>query len=86
MTNEEAIRRLKPIVDNEAYTDAFQDTCRLAIAALEKQIPKKPLNGKSCPNCFYGGLKYDCEHNLFVLIDYHHCKACGQTIDWSDEK
>lgn len=42
MTKEEAIRRLKRIADNEAYADKFQDACRLAVAALEKQLPRKP--------------------------------------------
>lgn len=43
MTPEEAIERLKPYIDNEAYTEHFQDVCKMAIAALEKQIPKKPI-------------------------------------------
>ena len=38
MTAEEAIKHLKLIVDNEAYADHFQDVCRTAIEALEKQI------------------------------------------------
>lgn len=40
MTEQEAIKCFKPIVDNEAYTDRFQDACKMAIQALEKQIPK----------------------------------------------
>ena len=38
MTIDKAIKHLKLIVDNEAYADHFQDVCRTAIEALEKQI------------------------------------------------
>lgn len=36
MTPEEAIEGLKPYIDNEAYTEHFQDVCKTAIEALEK--------------------------------------------------
>ena len=77
MTYEEAIKRFKIIVNNEAYTDSFQDACRLAIEALEKQIPKKPNyvydDEPLCPYCqevIEGG----------DVI----CESCRQLIDWSD--
>ena len=54
MKPEEAIEGLNPIVDNEAFTDRFQDVCRTAVAALEKQIPKKPIKRKE---------------NIFVELD-----------------
>lgn len=59
----------------------------LAIKALEKQIPKKPIiatnmmtkeKGICCPNCetwynrFYENKKY--------------CMECGQRLKWSDEE
>ena len=48
MTEQEAIKRLAPIVNNEAYTDSFSDACKMAIKALEKQIPKKPTIESQC--------------------------------------
>jgi hypothetical protein len=51
---------------------------KLAINALEKQIPKKPhqeefeLN-ECCPNCEY----------IFDGFP-NYCEYCGQRIDWSD--
>lgn len=80
MTAEEAVKHLKLIVDNEAYSDYFQDVCKLAIEALEKQIPKKPYTDNEngiyekdyCPACHRSLFPYD-----------HHCK-CGQAIDWSE--
>jgi hypothetical protein len=90
MTKEEAIRRLKRIADNEAYADKFQDACRLAVAALEKQTPKKPtFEGDGYDD--NGNIIYDtwicpcCEDRYEVDYERHnHCPTCGQTIDWSD--
>ena len=58
------------------YTVAFEE----AIKALEKQIPKKPVDNPEngwfeCPNC-----------GLIVWVYYgtgetHHCD-CGQALDW----
>jgi hypothetical protein len=52
------------------------DYCDLAINAMEKQIPKKPIvtskgeeEYSGCPVC-----------NKFVFDDY--CQCCGQAIDW----
>ena len=56
----------------------------LAIDALEKQIPKKPIIRKTedyfgyveyiiCPNCEI--VEFGHEHPCF-------CKLCGQAIDW----
>ena len=63
---------------------------RMAIEALEKQIPKKPnLEGDGyadgglvydtwiCPHC---GLRYEVDYD-----DYAHCPNCGQAIDRSEE-
>ena len=43
-----------------------------AIAALEKQIPKKIVSGK-CPCC-------NCE----VWADGNYCDVCGQHLDWGE--
>lgn len=59
----------------------------VAISALEKQIPKKPIfkykaffsfDGYCCPNCNnYIKSKKD-------PIRPNHCEKCGQALDWSD--
>ena len=86
MTAEEAIKHLKLIVDNEAYADHFQDVCRMAIEALEKQIPKKPTEVDErevgwiafmCPTCNTAVIGQPYRPN--------NCKHCGQAIDWSEE-
>lgn len=78
MTYEEAIIKLLPITDNMAYTDVFQDACKVAIEALEKQIPMKPNHGmaqrnrwRSCHAC--------CAR---VINTYKFCDQCGQKLDW----
>ena len=75
MKPEEAIEGLNPIVDNEAFTDRFQDVCRTAVSALEKQIPKKPEKK---------------EKNIFVELDNGRhesgkkdvfcCPICGESV------
>lgn len=59
----------------------FAETMDLAVEALEKQIPKKPIyHGKcfatnyTCPVCgrLYWGKEYI----------GNHCDSCGQKLDW----
>ena len=85
MTNKEAINDLKVILseiteceESICYiTDVDAEPLRLAIKALEKQIPKKPSQDSiglyyfpTCPNCHKELESYD-----------HHCE-CGQALDW----
>ena len=66
---------------------------RVAIRALEKQIPKKPIMKQyfedledeylCCPTC--GEILTDRipdDNKTF----YFHCMNCGQKFDWSDEE
>lgn len=103
MTNEEAIRILDP--DRKDVWKAYDgkdvqrcnEACRVAVKALEKQIPKKPL----IKTHTYSGLdddftnKYYCPvcNELIVCEDTNgyyagkiveHC-PCGQALDWTDE-
>lgn len=82
MTNEEAIEMFSVAVTAE-LCERKRDLYRIAIKALEKQIPKKPIISHmfddtfacNCPIC--GG---------DLLHDYgEYCPDCGQAIDWSDE-
>lgn len=91
MTEKEAIKGLKPIVDNEAYTDRFQDVCKTAIEALEKQIPKLAKNIEevhcatdefdcvigNCPTC---GAQIGSSD-----ADDMYCSKCGQLVTWDEE-
>ena len=85
MTNEEVIENLKYLISDDC-TDTqhdFVEEIKIAIDALEKQIPKKPLHMHKnyyCPIC---------KENGWMLWDDaipndmdSFCGICGQAIDW----
>lgn len=53
----------------------------LAISALEKQIPKKPLNKTSEYNGDYGKCPY-CGRTVSDYDNLRVCTGCGQALDW----
>ena len=78
MTNQEAIK----YIENHGYIS--DDVKDIAIKALEKQIPKKPIYSRlyattpdmNCPVC-----------NATLLTDEpNYCKRCGQKFNWGDEE
>ena len=69
------------------YNEQAIEINGLAILALEKQIPKKPLLHSfseshdtytyfKCPNL--------CDTYCEVKNNMHFCPKCGQALDWSD--
>ena len=90
MTNQEAVNDLKVILseiteceESICYiTDVDAEPLKLAIKALERQIPKKPIYGAAnikCPNCEATLLYY------FHSFKIDYCDECGQRLDWSEE-
>ena len=84
MTPQEALNILyKGIAPNPTANNECIELCK---KALEKQIPKKPLNpcgryrglakGGNCPICG--------SHTNSSTSNY--CRKCGQALDWSDNK
>lgn len=87
MTNEEALKHFKSL--QKRYTTQHNgvmcEKVKVAIEAIEKQIPKKPLHlhkNYYCPICKEDGwmLWDDAEPNDFD----NFCCKCGQALDWSD--
>ena len=86
MTNKEAIEQLRErlaITDYRQHIPEYYEAIELAVEALEKQAPKKPIDNIErewfeCPTCgraivtYYGGKR-------------HHCK-CGQALNWEGIK
>lgn len=80
MTNEEAIENLKYLISDDC-TDTQHDfvkEIKIAIEALEKQIPKKPYWEYGVWHCKSCGLD--------VFRDDFFCPICGQEIDWEDDE
>ena len=90
MTYEEAIKHFKSL--QKRYTKEHNgrmcEKVNLALEALDKQIPKKPIIRETedhfgyvkyilCPNC--KEVEFGHEHPCF-------CKLCGQAIDWEDHE
>ena len=81
MKPEEAIKMLNRYIDNEAYTDHFQDVCRTAIEALEKQIPKQPIIHGYRDGRLINTLSYTCQSCGEYIGAENYCKHCVQAID-----
>ena len=81
MTPQEAIKNIEiAIAEVEwEYPMQYAVAFETAIKALEKQIPKKPVDYDSkikvgfCPDC-----------EAVVTSDF--CDNCGQALDWSADK
>lgn len=64
------------------YQEIHNEILNIAIQALQKQLPKIPLNQKYvnkelmgiCPSC---RLQWD------VAFYQRYCSNCGQKLDWS---
>jgi len=102
MTENEAIEKLKNMrlfmqIEDKSndckFTEDDYKANEMAIQALEKQIPKKPIMKQyfedleeeylCCPTC--GEILTDripADNKIF----YFHCMNCGQKFNWGDEE
>ena len=55
----------------------------MAIEALEKQIPKKPIDAITSDNEFICMICPCCQE---VAVEFNdaYCKHCGQKLDWGE--
>ena len=87
MTAEEAIKTIQiAIAEVELnYPLDYSIAFKTAIKALEKQIPKKPINEECyyiCP-CCRGELGVsDDDIFIFKLSMPKYCSNCGCVLDW----
>lgn len=97
MTESEAIKKVKEFGLHHAkgdmpYSALTVKAFEMAIAALERQIPKKPEEYEdkyyACPHCGnimmqkwekYPEVLYDESNGL------PYCLGCGQAIDWNED-
>ncbi len=99
MTPQEAIKYLKIDKDIRETCEAddsgsmlFCEALKLAILALKKQIPKKPIDIYTpvvtwglCPICKGEFNKLGGKPNR-VFKSNAFCPDCGQALDWSNEE
>ena len=92
MDNQEAIKELSELLDGCCGGEEIEPTrqaIRLAISALEKQIPKKLIaDGDGYAD---GSMVYDsfycpsCDHRMEEDEVEDYCPNCGQKICWEDD-
>lgn len=84
MTEKEALEFFERFIKT-APVNPYTQSAKLAIKALERQIPKKPYDIDTerktfdCPECL---------STLYInkdMRDCGYCCICGQALDWSDE-
>lgn len=76
MTENECIDVLKNLafLSTNQEHEKCEESIKMAIQALEKQIPKKPIDKLmylECPSCGDVGIE-----------DCGYCPCCGQALDW----
>lgn len=82
MTYEEAIRIIQTAIAEVEweYPMEYAGAFETAIAAIEKQILKKPRETRCslmCANCGHKITEKGCKK-----LSRSYCKVCGQAIDW----
>lgn len=80
MKPQEAIKSMNNIIEYWTYKPTEVEAAKMAIAALEKQIAKKPVNDGHCPECFSDN---ECPYNEEKV---RYCPSCGQKIDWGNDE
>lgn len=90
MTAKEAIRRIKDhfrVHDDGRPTPYLDEAVKMAINALERQIPKKPseVNESEYDRFYCVDFMCDTCNTAVIGQPYRpkHCKHCGQALDWS---
>ena len=86
MTNEEVIENLKYLISDDC-TDKQHDfvkEIKIAIEALEKQVPKKAIEKYTDYDGSEAGLCPFCNEGVDEEMNF--CSYCGQAIDWSDDE
>jgi hypothetical protein len=78
---EKAILKLRVLYAN-SNMNTYGEPINLAIEALEKQVPKKPLKLKLHYRYKYDA--YPCCSQRTNGYQYDYCPHCGQKLDWSD--
>lgn len=87
MTPKEAYESLCYEIYEEDHCSYIEEELDIAIKALEKQMPKKPVyytfGKEKYPKCPCCGDNWNMDEYGSGMV---HCWECGQAIDWSEEE
>lgn len=94
MTFEQTKEQFLLAYNSNAYLNMCEsDDMHNAIIALEKQIPKKPINKTKCDNSTAKLFENCnivvcplCNGRLKLKSKGKHCDKCGQALDWGDSE
>ena len=91
MTAEEAIKTIQVAIAEVEwnYPLDYSVAFKTAIEALEKQIPKKPINEECyyvCPRCRDDLGVSDDDIFIYELSMPKYCSNCGCKLDWTEVK
>lgn len=96
MTESEAIEAIQfdLKVGGEIHSQVLRDAVDIAIQALEKQVPKKPIfnhNLSDTLSVFHCecGNTIKVSHDIGIMNNNNapnYCSKCGCRLDWSDEE
>lgn len=91
MTAEEVIKTIQVAIAEVEwnYPLDYSIAFKTAIEALEKQIPKKPINEECyyiCPCCRDDLGVSDDDIFIYELSMPKYCSNCGCVLDWSEVK
>lgn len=96
MTENEAIEAIQfdLKIGGEIHSQILRNAVDVAIQALEKQIPKKPIFDYNLSDTLS---KFHCECGNIIKVSHdvgimdnnnapNYCSNCGCKLDWSDEE
>ena len=94
MTENEAIELIENDLKlhSKDLSSKYKNGLRIAIQALEKQIPKKPTPidyekyMDTVKNALFLKETYWCPNCNHVVKCGTYCSDCGQKLDWSNEQ
>lgn len=66
------------------FASEYIEANGMAILALEKQIPKKPVNCfRCCPICGSDNIEI-WQEGGYDYTRFNYCPECGQALDWGE--
>ena len=67
-------------ISHDIFSEPVTSYAKLAVSALEKQVPQKPLEETK----FYGNGKCPSCGAVFMDKSTNYCGNCGQALDWEE--